>query len=106
MGKEYARLHVITLVRRYTMRPGRLYLHAGYLIVQLGPFRGAVVLNSFIQRPNDRRLTIPWLDGLILRVEIAAKPQGLAAVPNILGQRILANSDPPGRLQGNRCGRS
>ena len=98
LGKEYAKLHVATLVRRYIMRPGRLYLHTGYLIVQLDPFRGDVVLNSFIQRLNERRLPIPWLGGLVLRVEIAAKPQGLAAVPNILGQRILANSGPPGRL--------
>jgi hypothetical protein len=98
LGKEYAKLHVATLVRRYIMRPGRLYLHAGHLIVQLDPFRGDVVLNPFIQRLNERRLPIPWLAGLVLRVEIAAKPQGLAAVPNILGQRILANSGPPGRL--------
>jgi len=98
LGKEYAKLHVATLVRRYIMRPGRLYLHAGYLTVQLDPFRGDVVLNSFIQRLNARRLSIPWLGGLILRIEIAAKPQGLAAVPHILGQRILANSGPSGRL--------
>jgi hypothetical protein len=98
LGKEYAKLHVATLVRRYIMRPGCLYLHTGCLIVQLDPFRGAVALNSFIQRLNERRLPIPWLGGLVLRVEIAAKPQGLAAVPNILGQRILANSGPPGRL--------
>ena len=98
LGKEYAKLHVATLVRRYIMRPGRLYLHAGHLIVQLDPFRGDVALNSFIQRLNERRLPIPWLGGLVLHVEIANKPQGLAAVPNILGQRILANSDPPGRL--------
>jgi len=97
LGKQYANLHVATLVRRYIMRPGRLYLHAGYLIVQLDPFRGDVALNSFIQRLNERRLPIPWLNGLVLRVEIAAKPQGLAALPNILGQRILANSGPPGR---------
>jgi hypothetical protein len=98
LGKEYAKLHVATLVRRYIMRPGRLYLHAGYLIVQLDPFRGDVILNSFLQRLNERRLSIPWLGGLILRIEIAAKPQGLAALPSILGQRILANSGPPGTL--------
>ena len=98
LGKEYARLQVATLVRRYIMRPGRLYLHAGYLIVQLDPFRGNVALDSFIQQLNERRLPIPWLGGLVLRVEIAEKPQGLAALPNILGQRILANSGPPGRL--------
>lgn len=97
LGQEYAKMHVATLVRRYIMRPGRLYLHPGYLIVQLDPFRGDMVLNMFIQRLNDRRVPVPWLGDLVLRIEIAAKPQGLAAVPNILGQRILVNSGPTGR---------
>jgi hypothetical protein len=88
LGKDYARLQVATLVRRYIMRPGRLYLHAGQLIVQLDPFRGDAALRPFIRQLNERRLPIPWLSGLILQVEIATKPQGLAAVPNILGQRI------------------
>ena len=97
LGKEYAKLQVATLVRRYIIRPGQLYLHAGCLIVQLDPFRGSEALVPFIQRLNERQLSIPWLNGLVLQVEIAAKPQGLAAVPSILGQRILANSGPPAR---------
>jgi len=96
LGKDYAKLQVATLVRRYIMRPGRLYLHAGQLIVQLDPFRGDAALRPFIRQLNERRLPIPWLSGLILQVEIAVQPQGLAAVPNILGQRILANCSPPG----------
>lgn len=98
LGKSYAKLQVATLVRRYIMRPGRLYLQAGQLIVQLDPFRGDAALRPFIEQLNERRLPIPWLSGLILQVEIAAQPQGLAAVPNILGQRILANCGPPGHL--------
>lgn len=98
LGPDYAPLHVATLVRRYIARPGRLYVHAGQLIVQLDPFRGAAALKPFVQQLNERRLAIPWLGGLILHVEIAAKPQGLAAVPHILGQRILASSGPPGQL--------
>lgn len=98
LGQNYAKLQVATLVRRYIMRPGRLYLHAGQLIVQLDPFRGDTVLQSFILQLNQRRLPIPWLAGLILHIEIAAKPQGLAAVPQVVGQRILANCSPPGPL--------
>jgi hypothetical protein len=98
LGKGYAKLQVATLVRRYIVRPGRLYLHAGHLIVQLDPFRGDAALRPFIQQLNERRLPIPWLGGLILRVEIAVRPQGLAAAPNILGQRILANFGPLGPL--------
>lgn len=96
LGPDYAKLQVATLVRRYIARPGRLYLHAGQLIVQLDPFRGDVALKPFTQQLNERHLAIPWLGGLILHVEIAPKPQGLAALPNILGQRILASSGPPG----------
>ncbi|PJH74403.1 MAG: hypothetical protein CO064_12195 [Anaerolineae bacterium CG_4_9_14_0_8_um_filter_58_9] len=92
LGKEYAHLQVATLVRRYLLRPGRLYLEAGCLIVQLDPFRGAEALQPFIQKLNQRHLAIHWLCGLILQVEIAAQPQGLAAVPQVLGQKILANS--------------
>ncbi len=98
LGKNYAKLQVATLVRRYIMRPGRLYLYAGQLIVQLDLFRGDTALRPFIQQLNERRLPIPWLAGLILQIEIAAKPQGLAAVPQIIGQRILANCGPPGPL--------
>lgn len=94
LGKSYAKLQVATLVRRYIMRPGCLYLYAGHLIVQLEPFCDDVALRPFIKRLNERRLPIPWLSGLILQVEIAEKPRGLAAVPNILGQKILANSSP------------
>lgn len=96
LGKKCAKLQVATLARRYIRRPGRLYLHAGQLIVQLDPFRGDAVLKPFIQRLNERRLPIPWLSGLILRVEIAPQPQGLAAVPNVLADRILANCGLPG----------
>jgi hypothetical protein len=98
LGKGYAKLQVAILVRRYIVRPGRLYLHARHLIVQLDPFRGDAALRPFIQQLNERRLPIPWLGGLILRVEIAVRPQGLAAALNILGQRILANFGPLGPL--------
>ena len=88
---ENARL--FASVRRYLLRPGRLYMSAGYLIVQLDPFRGAEALQPFLQALNERHLAIPWLSGLILQVESAAQPQGLAAAPQILGQKILANSN-------------
>lgn len=98
LGKDYAKLQVATLVRRYILRPGRLYLHAGQLMVQLDPFRGDAALKPFILQLNQRCLSIPWLAGLILQVEIAEKPQGLAAVPQLLGLRILANCSPSGPL--------
>ena len=92
LGRTQAKQQVMTLVRRYVLRPGRLYLHAGQLIVQLDPFRGDEALRPYLQQLNARRLPIPWLYGLVLQVEIAAQPEGLAATPHILGHRILANS--------------
>ena len=62
------------------------------MIVQLDPFRGAEDLRRFLQRLNDRRLPIPWLAHLVLQIEVAEQPQGLAAVPNRLGLKILASS--------------
>jgi hypothetical protein len=95
LGKKFAPLQVATLVRRYLLRPGRLYLQAGQLIVQLDPFRGDEHLHSFIQRVNELCLSIPWLSNLVLQFEVAAQPQGLAAAPQLLGLKILANSGCP-----------
>ena len=92
LGKKFAALQVATLVRRYLLRPGRLYLQAGQLIVQLDPFRENEDLRSLLQRVNERRLPIPWLSNLVLQIEVAEQPQGLAAAPQRLGLKILANS--------------
>jgi hypothetical protein len=92
LGGECATWQVATLVRRFLLRPGRLYLHAGLLIVQLDPFCGDDKLSVYIQHLNEQQWRIPWLSGLVLRIEIAEKPEGLAAVPQVLGEKILANS--------------
>lgn len=92
LGSKFAPLQVATLARRYLLRPGRLYLQAGQLIVQLDPFRGDDSLRRFIQHVNQRRLSLPWLSNLVLQFELAAQPQGLAAVPQRLGLKILANA--------------
>jgi len=67
-------------------------LQAGQLIAQLDPFRGQEGLYAFIRQLNERRLTIPWLCHLVLQIEIASQPPGLAAAPHVLGRKILANS--------------
>jgi hypothetical protein len=92
LGQDFAPCQVATLVRHFILRPGRLYLQAGQLIVQLDPFRGQDGLLTFIQQVNQRRLSIPWLANLVLQIEIAPAPQGLAAVPHVLGRKILASS--------------
>jgi hypothetical protein len=62
------------------------------LIVQLDPFCGDDKLSEYIQHLNEQPWRIPWLSDLVLRIEIAEEPEGLAAVPQILGEKILANS--------------
>jgi hypothetical protein len=101
LGAPYAAMHVTTLVRKFILRPGRLYLQGNALVVQLDPFRGAEALASYLEELNQRQLPIPWLGNLTLQIEIAAQPQGLAAVPQVLGRRILANSSPLGAPEGN-----
>jgi len=92
LGRDFAPCQVATLVRRFILRPGRLYVQAGQLIVQLDPFRGQDGLFAFIQQVNERRLSIPWLAHRVLQIEIAPEPPGLAAVPHVLGRKILASS--------------
>jgi len=62
------------------------------LTVQLDPFRGDETLKPYLQELNECHWQIPWLSGLVLQIEIADKPPGLAAVPQVLGEKILANS--------------
>ncbi len=92
LGGVCATWQVATLVRRFILRPGRLYLQARYLIVQLDPFRGDDLLQKYLQELNEASWRMPWLCDLILHVEIAEKPEGLAAAPQRVGEKILANS--------------
>lgn len=92
LGGVCATWQVGTLVRRFILRPGRLYVQPGYLIVQLDPFHGDDLVRPYLQQLNAQTWRIPWLYNLILQVEIAAKPEGLAAVPQAVGEIILANS--------------
>jgi hypothetical protein len=92
LGGVCATWQVGTLVRRFILRPGRLYVQAGYLIVQLDPFHSDDLLRPYLQQLTAQPWRIPWLSNLILQVEIAEKPEGLAAVPQAVGEIILANS--------------
>ena len=92
LGGVCATWQVGTLVRRFILRPGRLYVQPDQLIVRLDPFRGDDLLRPHLQQLNAQQWRISWLYNLILQVEIAEKPEGLAAIPQAVGERILANS--------------
>ena len=95
LGDPYANMHVGTLVRKFIARPGWLRLKDDRFCVTLFPFIGSDALESWIRRINHQQIAIPWLGNLVLHIEIAQQPVGLAAHPRIVRQRVFANSIPP-----------
>jgi hypothetical protein len=95
LGEPYATMHVGTLVRKFIARPGVLQLKAGELWVGLAPFTGSEALAGCIQRINQQRIAIPWLGHLVLQMEVASLPVGLAAQPRAAARRVFANRQSP-----------
>jgi hypothetical protein len=95
LGDPYAHMHVGTLVRKFIARPGWLRLKDDRLCVTLVPFIGIDALDNWIRHINHQQIAIPWLGNLVLQIEIAQQPVGLAAHPRMVRQRVFANSIPP-----------
>lgn len=95
LGGSYATMHVGTLVRKFIARPGVLRLKGDELWVSLVPFAGSQALSDWIQEINRQRIAIPWLNHLILQVEVAPLPAGLAAQPRAAARRVFANRKSP-----------
>jgi hypothetical protein len=92
LGDRYATMEVGTLVRKFIARPGILRLRGNQLQVTLMPFVGSAALTGWIGQINEQKLTVPWLGHLILQIEIASLPVGLAPDPRTVRRRIFANS--------------
>jgi hypothetical protein len=95
LGESYAKMEVGTLVRKYFIRPGTLTIQGDELWVTLAPFTGSQALIPWVEQLNCKRIAIPWLGHLILQVEIALLPDGLAAEPRKLRRRVFANRESP-----------
>lgn len=95
LGESCAKMEVGTLVRKYIARPGILALEGNEFWVTLAPFTGSQALIPWIEQLNKKHFAIPWLGHLVLRVEIAQLPVGLAARPNMVRRRIFANRESP-----------
>jgi len=95
LGAPYAVMHVGTLVRKFLVRPGVLRLRGNEIWVSLLPFTGCEALAGWIQYLNQQRVSIPWLGHLVLQMEVATKPFGLAAEPRTVARRVLANRQLP-----------
>lgn len=94
LGAPYAKMEVGTLARKFIARPGILRLRGNQLLVTLMPFTESAALNGWIAQTNAQKIAIPWLGHLILQIEIAPHPVGLATNPGAARQRIFANSAP------------
>jgi hypothetical protein len=95
LGGPYATMKVATLVRKFIARPGILQVKGSELWVSLMPFTGSEALAGWLEQLNRQRLAVPWVGHLILQIEIAAAPLGLAANPGAVRQRVFANCTPP-----------
>jgi hypothetical protein len=95
LGGPYATMKVATLVRKFISRPGILRVKDNELWVSLMPFTGSEALAGWLDQLNRQRLAVPWVGHLILQIEIAAAPLGLAANPGAVRQRVFANCTPP-----------
>lgn len=89
LGEPYATMRVGTLVRKFISRPGVLHLRGHELWVTLAPFTGSQAVEDWIRHLNEQRPTLPWLNHLILQMEIAPAPAGLAANPELCREGFL-----------------
>jgi len=81
LPERYRRLTVIAAARKFLRRPGLLLLEDACLGVWLAPLPDQAALGDYLAWVNEQRLAIPWLSGLILRIEIADKPAAQTMSP-------------------------
>ena len=81
LPEKYRRLTVVTAARKFLRRPGLLLLQDDRLVVRLDPFPDQKALKDYLAWVNRRQLAIPWLSGLVLRIEIADKPAAQIVPP-------------------------
>jgi hypothetical protein len=95
LGGPYANMKVGTLVRKFIARPGILRLKGDELWVSLMPFIDSEALTGWLDQINRQRLAVPWVGHLILQIEVAPAPLGLAANPGAVRKRVIANCISP-----------
>jgi hypothetical protein len=71
MGGEYLHLWAGTLLRKFIRRPATLYLIGKELHVVFDPFPGQDQLQPLLDKLNDKRVALPWLNHLIVQLSIA-----------------------------------
>jgi len=70
MGGDYTKLWAGTLLRKFIRRPATLYLIGKELHVVFDPFPGQDELQPLLDKLNDKRVALPWLNNLIVQLSI------------------------------------
>lgn len=71
LGGAYVHLWAGTLLRKFIRRPATLYLIGKELHVVFDPFPGQDELQPLLDKLNDKRVALPWLNHLVVQLSIA-----------------------------------
>lgn len=67
LGREYAKMRVGTLLRKFIRRPAQLFVVGDELRIVFDPFRDQEELRPLLNELNEERIAVPWLNGLVLQ---------------------------------------
>lgn len=68
LGQGWDRKYASTLLRKFVMKPGIIKLYPDKILVKMAPFKEANDLQAYIDRINERQVTIPWLQNRKLEI--------------------------------------
>lgn len=71
LSEDYAKMWAGTLLRKFIRRPATLRLIGKELHVVFDPFPEQNVLRPVLEKLNDQRVRLPWLNGLVVQFSIA-----------------------------------
>lgn len=67
LGGVYARMRAGTLLRKFIHRPAKLLVVGDELHVVFDPFKDQAALRPLLEELNEKRIAVPWLNGLVLQ---------------------------------------
>lgn len=70
MGEVYAKRRAGTLLRKFIHRPAQLFVSGDELHVMFEPFKDRAALRPLLEELNEKRIAVPWLNGLVLQFSI------------------------------------
>jgi hypothetical protein len=67
LGGKYAKIYSGTLLRKFIHRPAKLLLVGDELHLVLDPFTEQEDLYPLLEKLNEERIPVPWLNGMVLQ---------------------------------------